>query len=219
MAITDTISKTILDYYNSINAFIPESYKVPITLAVFIVIITLYAIFVWKFYRFLAKRDLLELNLAKYNRYEASFMKKFFAIVLFIVEYVIILPVVVFFWFFVIAIILIFLAKEQDIQNILLISAVIIGAVRVTAYYNEDLAKDLAKMFPFTILAVAILTPGFFDVESIITKISGISGLFTHILVFLFIIMALELIMRVLFLIMPKIPERKEEQQTPSLSE
>ncbi|MAG50692.1 hypothetical protein CL621_03605 [archaeon] len=210
MGISDTISNKILEIYNAILNFIPAAYEIPITLGVFIILISVYAIFVWKFYRFLAKRDLLELNLGKYNRYERAFMKKFFAVILFIIEYVIILPVVVFFWFFVMAIILIFLAKEQDIQNILLISAVIVGAVRVAAYYNEDLSKDLAKMFPFTILAVAIITPGFFDVESIITKIAGISGLFTNIVTFLVIIMVLEFIMRILFLIMPQIPEPVE---------
>lgn len=216
MGIGDTVTNAILNLYYSASNFVPEDYKLPMTLGIFIVIITLYSIFVWKFYRFIAKRDLLHLNLAKYNRYEHAFLKKFFAGVLFIIEFVIILPVVVFFWFFVMALILIFLAKEQDIQNILLISAVIVGAIRVTAYYNEDLSKDIAKLFPFTILAVAILTPGFFEVESIIGKFSGIGELFTNILVFLFIIMALEFIMRILFLIMPHIPD-KNDGQVPSV--
>ena len=185
-----------------INDFFPEPYRNYIILGVFIILISFYSIFVWKFYRFLAKRDLLNLNLSQYNQSEHPFLKKFFEVLLFIVEYIIILPIVVFFWFLVISIILLLLAKEQSISNILLISATIVGAVRITAYYNEDLSKDLAKMFPFTILALALLTPNFFDLKGTILKISEIPNLLTNIIFYLIAIMVLEFILRIFFLIM-----------------
>ena len=213
MGVSDTVTNAIVNLYNSISSFVPEQYQIYLSLGIFMILITIYSIFVWKFYRFLAKRDLLELNLAKYNRYEGAFLKKFFAVLFFILEYIVILPVVVFFWFFVIAFILIFLAQEHDIQGILLISAVIVGAVRISAYYNEDLSKDLAKMFPFTILAVAILTPNFINIENTVSKITEIPGLFTNIIFFLFVIIVLEFVMRILYLIMPHFPTPEEEEE------
>jgi len=152
---------------------------------------------------------LLELNLNQYNNSEHPFLKKFFEVLLFIAEYIIILPVVVFFWFFVISIILLLLAKEHSISNILLISATMVGAIRISAYYNEDLSKDLAKLFPLTVLAVAFLTPNFFDLNDTISKISEIPNLFTNIIFYLIAIVILEFVLRIFFLI---IPNQDEEE-------
>ena len=208
-AINNITSETLNNSLNSISSLFPEPYKSYLVLGIFILLISIYSIFVWKFYRFLAKRDLLELNLNQYNNSEHPFLKKFFEVLLFIAEYIIILPVVVFFWFFVISIILLLLAKEHSISNILLISATMVGAIRISAYYNEDLSKDLAKLFPLTVLAVAFLTPNFFDLNNTISKISEIPNLFTNIIFYLIAIVILEFVLRIFFLI---IPNQDEEE-------
>jgi len=211
MGISDTLSDNLDLIFTAIKDFIPAFYQPYLTLGIFIILVSMYSIFVWKFYRFLAKRDLLELNLGKYNRYQTGFFKRFFAIVFFIAEYIVVLPIVVFFWFSVVAIILLFLAKEHTIQNILLIAGVLVGSVRVAAYYSEDLSKDIAKLFPFTILAVAVTTPGFLDISDTILKITQITGLFSNVLFYLFGIIVLEFTMRMLYLIMPEIPDLDEK--------
>ena len=208
-AINNITSETLNNSLNSISSLFPEPYKSYLVLGIFILLISIYSIFVWKFYRFLAKRDLLELNLNQYNNSDHPFLKKFFEVLLFIAEYIIILPVVVFFWFFVISIILLLLAKEHSISNILLISATMVGAVRISAYYNEDLSKDLAKLFPLTILAVAFLTPNFFDLNDTISKISEIPNLFTNTIFYLISIVILEFILRIFFLIIPNNDEEE----------
>ena len=208
-AINNITNEALNNSLNSISSLFPEPYKSYLVLGIFILLISIYSIFVWKFYRFLAKRDLLELNLNQYNNSDHPFLKKFFEVLLFIAEYIIILPVVVFFWFFVISIILLLLAKEHSISNILLISATMVGAVRISAYYNEDLSKDLAKLFPLTILAVAFLTPNFFDLNDTISKISEIPNLFTNIIFYLIAIVILEFVLRIFFLI---IPNQDEEE-------
>tara|TARA_Y100000034_G_C6865103_1_gene394193 strand:+ start:32 stop:676 length:645 start_codon:yes stop_codon:yes gene_type:complete len=198
---------SVFDFFNRI----PEEYRVYLTLGIFIVLVTLYAIFVWKFYRFLGKRDLLELNLNRYNRTEHAFTSKFFAVVLFFVEYIIILPIVVFFWFIVIALMLLVLAEEQTIGDILLKSAVIVGVVRIASYYKEDLARDLAKVFPFTILVFALLTPQSLDLQAMFLKLSLVPGLLSNVLIYLLVIASLEFILRVVYLIMPPTEEIVEE--------
>ena len=208
-AINNITNEALNNSLNSISSLFPEPYKSYLILGIFILLISIYSIFVWKFYRFLAKRDLLELNLNQYNNSDHPFLKKFFEVLLFIAEYIIILPVVVFFWFFVISIILLLLAKEHSISNILLISATMVGAIRISAYYNEDLSKDLAKLFPLTVLAVAFLTPNFFDLNDTISKISEIPNLFTNIIFYLISIVILEFILRIFFLIIPNNDEEE----------
>ena len=206
----DIAGETLNNSLYSINDYLPEPYRGYLILGVFIILISLYSIFVWKFHRFLAKRDLLNLNLSQYNTSEHPYFKIFLELSLFIVEYIIILPIIVLFWFFVMAVILLLMAKEHSISNILLISATLVASIRISAYYNEDLSKDLAKLFPLTILVVALLTPDFFDINGTITKIIEIPNLFTNILFYLVAIMLLEFLLRIFFIIMPSDDKEKE---------
>ena len=195
-----------ITYFNNV---IPEDYKIYYTFAVFTLLITLYALFIWNFYKLLSKRDILELNLAQYNNYDDAVIKKILAFLLFVLEYIIILPILVFFWFFVMAFIILLLAKDMSIVEIGLVSACIVGAIRITAYYSEDLSKEFAKLFPFTILAVAFITPGFLDVQNLVSKLSEIDILFNDVIFYLVVIMGLELILRLLEI---AIPDKDEEK-------
>jgi len=188
-------------FYNSINESVPEKYKPFIILATFTIFIAIYAIFVWKFYRFLAKRDILELNLSQYNRSEHAFWSKFIAGFLFFIEYIIIVPVLVFFWFSILAIFFILVSKADSASHILIVAAAIVAAVRLTSYYSTDLSKDLAKLFPFTVLGVFLIEPGFFSIQKLILRIAEIPSLFYNILSYLVFIIIIEIVMRFFFLI------------------
>ena len=165
-------------------------------LAFFTVLIVTYSIFVYFFYRFLAKKNIIELNLNQYNRYSNPTLMKFFAALLYIIEYLVLLPVLTFFWFGVLAIFLLVLSEGMSTEAVLLVSAALVAAVRATSFVSEDLAKDLAKMLPFTLLAIAITTVGFFDVNSLILRISTIPSLLSNIPYYLLFIVGIELIMR-----------------------
>jgi len=169
-----------------------------IILTFFTAVIVLYSVFVFYFYRFLAKQNIIELNLNQYNQYENRSVVKFFAVIFYLIEYVIILPILTFFWFAVLSILILLLSKGLSISTILLISAALVAAVRITAYVSEDLSKDLAKMLPFTLMAIAITTAGFFDINALFSRITEIPALFSNILYYLSFIVAVELIMRTL---------------------
>ena len=81
-------------------------------------------------------------------------------------------------------------------RSVLLIAAALVASVRVTSYLSEDLSKDLAKMLPFTLLAIAITTAGFFNPTDLISRFSEIPSLFANIPIYLVFIVAIELIMR-----------------------
>jgi len=184
-----------------------------LTLIFFTAVIVVYSVFVFYFYRFLAKKNIIELNLNQYNQYANQAVVKFFAVIFYLIEYVIILPFLTFFWFGVLSILILLLSKGIEISTILLISAALVAAVRITAYVSEDLSKDLAKMLPFTLLAIAITTAGFFDINALFSRITEIPSLFSHVLYYLLFIIAVELIMRTLefFNSLIQSPEAEEE--------
>jgi hypothetical protein len=181
---------------NLMNTF-GEGTGLILTLLFFTIVIAAYSVFVFYFYRFLAKKNIIELNLNQYNQYSDPTFVKVFAAFLYVVEYIIILPVLTFFWFSVLAILILLLAKGIDASTILLISVALVAAVRVVAYLNEDLSRDLAKMLPFTLIAIAITTPDFFDVGALLARVADIPSLFSNIPYYLLFIIIVELAMRV----------------------
>ncbi|HJO14696.1 MAG TPA: hypothetical protein QGG70_01460 [Candidatus Pacearchaeota archaeon] len=191
---------------------LPEDQKVLFSLIVYTILILMYSIFIWKFYRFLASRDIIQLNLSQYNYSNHPIIEKFAAIGLYALEYLIILPFLVFFWFSILSIFLLVLSESQNTLQILLISAAIIASTRVTSYISEDLSKDLAKILPFTILAAFILGSSFFNAEGVIDKISQIPSLFDNIVTFVVFIFIIEFIFRILFSVFQFVKSKDEDE-------
>jgi hypothetical protein len=187
-------------------------------LAFFTTIIIMYSVFIFYFYRYLAKKNLIELNLNQYNHYDRSGLVKFFAVIFYIVEYIVVLPILTFFWFAFLSILILILAEGIEISTILLISAALVASVRVASYINESLSRDLAKMLPFTLLAIAITKPDFFDINSLFSRVSEIPSLFSNIPYYLIFIIALEIAMRTIelfagFIIGNNLEKSPEEEE------
>lgn len=183
--------------FENLIIFFSEQNNLILTLTFFTTIMVLYSIFVFYFYRFLARKNIIELNLNQYNLYKNPTLIKLFAAIFYIVEYVILLPILTFFWFGILSILILLLAKGLAVSTILLISAALVTSVRITSYISEDLAKDLAKMLPFTLLAIALTTAGFFDISIFFDRISQIPSLLSNIPYYLLFIVAIELLMRI----------------------
>lgn len=179
-----------------ISLNIPENYSIAVTFIVYFVLIALYSIFIWKFYRFLAKRDIISLSLAKYNRSKHPLLNKLVASLFYIIEYIIVIPVLVLFWFAVLGFFILLLSESQTVANVSLVAAAIVGAVRFTSYISEDLSKDIAKLFPFTILVIFIISPGFFSVSSLVSKILEVPLFLKNIFIYLTIVAVLEIVIR-----------------------
>lgn len=184
------------DVIGGVGSFIGGENNLTYTLLFFTSIIIIYSIFVFYFYRFLARKNILELNLNQYNKYESPGMMKFFAIVFYILEHLIFLPILTFFWFAFLSTLILILAEGIGVGAVLLISAALVASVRVTAHISENLSKDLAKMLPFTLLAIAITKPGFFEVDALLLRIYEIPDLLSQIPQYLIFIVSVELIMK-----------------------
>ena len=195
------IEDYIINFFQSISDFFPEDKKILFSLIIYTILILMYSVFIWKFYKFLASRDIIQLNLSQYNYSNHPVLEKTIAATLYTLEYLIILPFLVLFWFAILSVFLLVLTESQDTGQILLISAAIITSTRITAYISEDLSIDIAKILPLTILASFILGADFFDSNKIILKLSEIPNLFDNILIFLFFIFVIELIFRGLYFV------------------
>jgi hypothetical protein len=167
------------------------------TLIIFTLVLVFYSVFIFYFYRFLARKNVINLDLSKYNKYEFGGVYRFFAIFFFILEYIIILPFVTFFWFGVLSILILLLAQGLTPTQVLIASVSLIGAIRITSFISEDLSRDLAKMIPLALLALALTSGQFFDLGIIIGKLDQVKPLLANAISFLVYIVIIEIVLRI----------------------
>ena len=195
-----SLTGNLVGSYNDLVGALPDNLKILPPLFFIAITIALYGLFVWFFYRFLSKRDVIKLKLKEYNDRKHPVLIKFFAVLFYIVRFMIVSPIAIFFWFTVLSVFLIILAKEIEVGTVILICASLISAIRITAYFNEDLSRDLAKLFPFTLLAVAVVTPNFINLDTSISRIAQVPLFLNNALYYFLFIVALETILRLAFL-------------------
>ena len=123
-----------------------------------IIAIAVYSGFVFMFYRILAKKDQQTLDLSKYADDFGGKVKKYLRSMLFVVQYIVVVPILIAFWTLVLAVILTLLSDSSDHTRNALIATSVVGAVRILAYWTEDLSRDVAKMLPFAVLGVYLVS-------------------------------------------------------------
>jgi hypothetical protein len=144
---------------------------------------------------------MFELDLNQYNPSKNPYLEKTLAILIYAFQYLIIFPILIFIWFIVFTIFLILLTNLIEIETLLLISATVITSIRLTSYYRKKLSEDLAKLIPFTLLAVSLLNPDFFSIERIITQFKEVSLTSGGLFIYFIFILVLEIILRFIDLI------------------
>lgn len=132
---------------------VSEAIEVLKPLSVLVGEILVYALFVFAFYRFLARRDIIT---PKVNRHSAAGYR-FLSIISYIARHLILFPIIAVFWFAAIVCILSLLAQNQTPENVLLVSIALVSTIRAAAYFKEDLSRDLAKMLPFAVLGLYLV--------------------------------------------------------------
>src|SRR3989344_5155327 len=163
------------------------------------ILVAIYVIFIWKLHIFISTKNIIRLNLNKYNRTNHPILTKIIAGLLYFLEYVIIMPILIFFWFLIFAILLIFISRGMEPASIILLAAITIAVLRIVSYipkYGESASAETAKIIPFTLLAVGLTEPLFFNSEEVIARVSDIPQLFQGISPYIFFIVAIELILR-----------------------
>ncbi|MEM2160752.1 MAG: hypothetical protein QXN55_07360 [Candidatus Nitrosotenuis sp.] len=183
-----------------------------------------YGIFVFHFYQFLAKRDMFSLKIKERltrQKLKSSGEKISVTprIAAYIATNIFIFPIVIFLWFLGYSIFIFFLAQEMSVNTVFLVSSSLIIAVRIAAYYNEDISRELAKLLPLVLLGIFLLSPKFFDVDEIIQRLSEIPNFVVQIAAFVIIAVVIETILSLLYLLKIRFFGHKEKKSTGSDSE
>ena len=184
--------------------------------ATYVLGMSIFAIFVFKFYRFVAARDVFALDLAKYEGLSFRWGRALFHFIVYVVKYLLLFPVFAFFWFAILTVILAFLSKEQTFSETLLIALVTVSAIRVTAYYKEDLARDLAKILPFAVLSALIINASFSSVSDSLDRLRMAGDHSETIFYYLVFLIALEFVLRLIVSVVRPIAGFRDGKPKPS---
>ena len=134
-----------------------EAYMTLGPLALIIMGITVYGVFVFNFYRFLARKDIFTLNLQKHNQARRPALRKTITVIFYVFKCLMLYPVFVFFWFAVMVALLYLLSRNQPVEIVMLVAMGVVGAIRTCSYYKEALATDIAKILPFALLGIMLI--------------------------------------------------------------
>ena len=165
---------------------------------VYVVGMTVYAVFVFNFYRFLASKNMFQIDLSRYEQSRFRFVRRVLQVFFYAFKYIILFPFFAFFWFAALTLILTFLAKDRAFSETLLVALATVSAIRMTAYYNEDLSRDLAKILPFAVLAVFLIDASFFSVDESLDVLHEVEEYTENIVYYLLFLVLLEFVLRIL---------------------
>jgi predicted membrane channel-forming protein YqfA (hemolysin III family) len=153
------------------------------------------SLFIFEFYKSTSKKNLISLNLSKYNKSEHPLMSKIAAIWLYLLEYAIIMPILIILWFAALAAVLL-LMTERPITEILFISAAFITAVRILAYFNEEISQEMAKLFPFIALSIYLLSPGALRISEVLAQAENLPLLINNAFSYIAVVFSVEIVSR-----------------------
>lgn len=120
--------------------------------------IAVYAIILGTFYNNFSKRKFFELEKKRGD----GPLSEAVHIVTFAVKYTLAFPLITFIWFLFLTIFMVLLGSQSAI-DVMYISIAVVAAIRISAYWDEGISADLAKMLPLGLLAVFIGNPSFLD--------------------------------------------------------
>ena len=201
------LMQTRFDPYEAIAVLKP--------LATYVVGMVIYSVFIFKFYRFISRRDIFEFDLNKYEQVRYRAVRALLHAVSYVCKYLIVFPFIAFFWFAVLGVLLFFLSKNQTLANVLLLSMAVVSAIRVTAYYNQDLSGDLAKILPFALLGVFVINISYLGVSDPLNALQEVRAQPLTIVYYLVFVIALEFTLRICygFLVAVLTPPKRRNQQ------
>ena len=211
------IGDTLTSLYTSFTGILPPFLQKFIAFFVMALVIVIYGFIVWKFYKSVSKKDILGLDLNKYNKTKHPFATKFVAGIFYLVEYILISPLILFLWFTLLTFLLIIITEGLPASTLLIVSGLIMASVRIISYSSKSLAEDIAKIVPLTLLATSFLNPDFFSVTRILGTFAEIPALFGEIGIYLVFIIFLEIILRIFDFIFSLFqieePTKKKEEE------
>ena len=172
----------------NLEAFVPIMYL--------IISIAIYSIIIFHFYRFIARRDCFKPSKRKHTK-TVGFLR-----------YTFLFPFVAILFFMGFSLMMIFLTRTYSVKQILSTAFAVVVAIRIAAYYHEDLSRDVAKMLPFALLGVFLVDPSYFTFGEVMNRINSMPEFANLIVQYIFFMMIVEWILRIAltirYVILPK---------------
>ncbi|MFL2952692.1 MAG: hypothetical protein CBD52_003855 [Euryarchaeota archaeon TMED192] len=134
--------------------------------AVIIAAIVMYSGLVFRFYRLLARRTMISVDTTTEKEGFIGWLSRQNKRLIFIILYVVLTPTLIGFWALVLSAILVILNGGQQLSSVAELAVAVVGAIRITSYFSENLAQDLSKMLPFAVLGV-FLADGSLDLSGL----------------------------------------------------
>ena len=175
-----------------------RAYDVLKPLALFVVSIVIYGVFVFHFYRFLARKDIFRLDLSKYNEAGHPVLRKTVSVIFYLVKSLVMFPLFVSFWFVVLAGLLLLMGRSQTVDGIMLGAMGVVATIRVCAYYKEALATDIAKVLPFALLGIMLIDSSLLRIPDSVESIQDAATRIETVVYYLIAVVALEFLLRIL---------------------
>ena len=175
-----------------------EAYDALSPLALFVVAVTLYGVFVFHFYRFLARKDIIQLNLEKHNQASQPALRKTVSVVFYIFKSLLLFPLFVAFWFLVMAGLLLMMGKNHSIDSVMLAAIGVVAAIRICAFYNGALAMDIAKILPFALLGIMLIDSSLISIPQPTDSLQQAAMRLETMIYYLIGVVALEYVLRII---------------------
>ena len=191
------------------NLSLQEAWPIIKPLIYFIIAMVAYCVFVFKFYTFMARKNIFELNLYQYNKVAHAGLKKFLEVIFYLVEYIILFPIFTLVWVLVISALLYFMSENTALATVMLGSVAVVATVRITAYFSEQLSRDVAKLLPFGLLAFVLTKISAFSLPHYSAFLEQLPEIWKIGLYYLIFIIILEFIFRILYSLNIIYPEAK----------
>jgi hypothetical protein len=158
--------------------------------------IAIYAIIVGSLYVKLSKKVLYELRLHDRLGRPKGTGSSILSAVSFALHYLVVFPLISFVWLLVISFSLYLLSRTLTLDAIFVIAISLIAAIRVCAYYREDIAVDVAKLLPLVLLGLVIVEPSTFTPALLRARLEALLSSFPSSLPFLGFVVGLEFFLR-----------------------
>ena len=203
-----SIPEFYLDFWRAYDALRP--------LALFTFSIVLYGVFVFHFYRFLARKDIFHLNLDKFNESRHPALRKTVSVFFYLVRSLVMFPLFIAFWFIVLAGLLLLMGRSQTIDGIMLGAMGVVATIRVCAYYKEALATDIAKILPFALLGIMLIDSSLVRIPQSADTIQDAAMRLETVTYYLIAVVVLEFLLRIVSSIIGLVTRAFKRTKSPS---
>lgn len=187
----------------------------------FIIGIYFFAVFYDFFFERLSKKEIFKIELKAINLEYSYTNMSFGQIFRFLIKSIVFFPILASIITIFTTIFLILMSKEQSVQTIASISVAVVMVVRVLAYTNERLAKEVSKVLPFALLTVILTNPTTFAESDLITRGNELLASANSLIPLFFTFIAIEIILQPLMQIqkLAKAPIQTIEEKKPQEDE